>query len=113
MEERPKRPVPVLSYRAPADEPPPASALDVLKAAMAIGIGLGTLFGVVAATLAFLTSLIEKDGEKILAAMGCVAAFAFGVWASYRCVRDYLSGWNRRRRASDIAHRPGDADQQR
>ena len=89
--------------------------MDVIKAAVAICIGIGMLLGIVATSLSMLTTwLREGKGDRIPGILGAalgVLLYALGAWLSYRCVRDYLSGWNRRRRAARLARPAGNENQ--
>jgi hypothetical protein len=92
-----------LTYRAPREEPPGASAGDVLQGAVAI-----TLFVLMLAMLAglMLLALWRREArddwdpaEWIVFAL-LVVLTGLGALASFRTLRYYLTGGHRRRRWS-------------
>ena len=117
-DDRPKLPAPVLSYRSPDTDPSAPSAADILKGALAICMGIIFLIGTAGLTIGLIIAIPtmfsdEYDREWVVFMLPLAVACAFGVWVSYRCVRDYLSGQNRRRRALLRLRPADDSDQER
>ena len=97
-------PAPALAYRVPGDDPPPATAGDVLQGAVAAAVLVMVLirFG----GLVFLPFHRDRfGGDRWDAAdwslyLTITLLMGLGVLASLRSVRHYLTGRHRRRAAA-------------
>jgi hypothetical protein len=86
----------VLAYRAPHEEPPGPTAIDVFKGTAAVVLMLLFLSLALCVSVLLIQQWTEGAANAVAAPAAVMALLLFGAWLSYRGARDCFTGAIRR-----------------